>query len=97
MDMGNQPNSREPRLRSFHCALVAEGLVGTEFTMKMWERLVVHSLGTMTRQSVQDATFAMDALALISRPRRGFVRILSVPDELLASNDPSLVPVEIAA
>src|SRR5688572_20991652 len=85
------PFTLEPRLRSFHAALVAEGYVGRSIETKEWNRIVVSTLGLMTRQGVQDATFAMDGLGLVSRPQRGVVQVLVGGRGTVPSSSPAML------
>lgn len=57
-------------LVTLHAALLRQGKAGVLVPTKTWESLLVQCLGTMTRQSCQDKTWAMDRLGLIERRER---------------------------
>lgn len=87
------PNSREPTIRAFHAELSdylqEKGRVGELLSVPTWTRLIVQGMGVMSRQSVQDITFAMDALGLIERrPRDG---VIVVPSQAPGQLQPGTV------
>ena len=80
------PNTREPKVRSFHLALVhyltSRGRMGEVHDISTWNRLVLSCPGLtgMSRQSVQDVTFVMEALGLIKRHKRQGVQVLPIEE-----------------
>lgn len=74
--------SSQKEIRAFHNALVldrkAKGKLQEVIPVKTWESILVQCLGTMTRQSCQDKTWAMDRLGLIERREREGVLVLEV-------------------
>lgn len=67
-------------LVAFHAALRRErkerGVLEAVIPVPVWEGLLVQCLGTMTRQSCQDKTWALDRLGLIQRRDREGVVVL---------------------
>lgn len=76
--LDSQTSQRE--LVAFHAALVRDrkerGSIQQVIPVKEWEALLVKCLGTMTRQSCQDKTWALDRLGLIERKDREGILIL---------------------
>lgn len=66
-----QSVSSKAELLAFHAAMVRiqteQGTLGTLIPVRDWEGYLVRCLGTMTRQSCQDKTWALDRLGLITR------------------------------
>ena len=83
----------EPRLRALHAALTQEGFQGKEIETKDWTRIVIGTMGVMTRGSVQDITFGMDGLGLIGRPKRGVVVVNAASPD----TETPMIPVELVA
>lgn len=71
-------------LVAFHAAVLRHqkenGVQGAIITVRDWEKLLLTCLGTMTRQSCQDKTWALDRLGLIERkPRKGVIILEAAP------------------
>lgn len=62
-----------------HGALCRAGKAGVLVPVKTWESLLVQTLGTMTRQSCQDKTWAMERLGLIERQERVGIIVKPAP------------------
>lgn len=75
-----ESRTSQQELVAFHAALVRarkeRGLLSSIIPVKEWESHLVRCLGTMTRQSCQDKTWAMDRMGLIERLEREGVRVL---------------------
>ncbi len=74
--MGEVPGTKRAKIRDLHRVLRSVGQE-TDTLRKLipvdkWESIVVRTIGEMTRQSVQDTTYAMERLGMIRRvPRKG--------------------------
>jgi len=89
--MGTFPSARGPRLLAFHAAvlrfLTSRGRTGELIPIPTWTKLVVTCMSdpargaVVSRQTVQDITFSMDALGLIERKKGKGVIIIDVPPE----------------
>jgi len=86
-----QSKRKSARIYDLHVALrkVADetGTSRRLIPTASWEAIIVRCLGEMTRQSVQDTTYAMDRLGMIRRvPRKGVYlvnhEVAVAPDEL---------------
>lgn len=70
----------QQELVAFHAALLRSqaeaGDLGRLIPVPDWEGLLVRCLGTMTRQSCQDKTWALSRLGLIVRKERVGVIVL---------------------
>lgn len=71
-------SSSRAELLAFHAALVRLGLHGTMIPVSDWERMMVQALETMTRQSCQDKTWALEKMGLIKRQKKVGVTVLQV-------------------
>lgn len=74
--------SAKAEILAFHSALVAaeqeKGTLGRVIPIDEWEGLMVQCLETMTRQSCQDKTWALNRMGLVERRNREGI-ILKVP------------------
>lgn len=100
MGMYSPQGPREPRLRAFHAELATwlfeQDRMGEIIDSATWNKLLAHSLGTLSRQAVVDYTFAMECLGMIEltkpqhtgkqgRPGRG---VIVLPIQALAELQP---------
>jgi hypothetical protein len=81
----SESRTSHQELLLLHAALLRQGKAGILVPVKTWESLLVQCLGTMTRQSCQDKTWAMERLGLIERREREGVIVLEArPEEPVA-------------
>lgn len=67
-----------------------DGCIGTPISTRDWERIMLTTLGAMTRQACNEKTWAMDRLGLLERlkgkdgistgGRPGGVRLMEAPE-----------------